>query len=49
MSKQVRYFISTGDKQDYYTLWREITFDLRPTDASGNSYIPAHNPINRFW
>lgn len=34
--KTIEYDISTGGKEDFYTLWETITADLRPRDEKGN-------------
>lgn len=34
--KTVEYVISTGRKEDFYTLWTITTIDLRPRDKEGN-------------
>ena len=43
----VTYHIDTGEKQEYYTLWKEITLDYRPLDESGKPYHPE-NYVNKF-
>lgn len=34
--KTTVYDISTGKKEDFYTLWATTTIDLRPRDSEGN-------------
>ena len=33
---KVEYYVETGVKEEYYTLWKETTVDLRPLDKDGN-------------
>ena len=40
----VEYSIGTGAKSDFYTLWKTVTVDLRPTDKDGN--ITEHFRLN---
>ena len=43
----VKYHVYTGEKQEYYTLWKEMTVDYRPLDENGNPYHPQ-DAINIF-